>query len=164
MVYNHGIGCAPRHRPISSCWRRDVQQWATAPSPWQNGAPGPVCRTRSVAAHLWLTSDVHSKLTFIFTHTHPFNGPFSGTTQVSHRYQKGKRNWILLKQEAVSGSGISCAIRWLVGVESAPCSKQITTPAPHHSVFTVRIPFLPPNHQCQSTEGTAGHFYIQCYY
>jgi len=24
-----------------------------------------------------------------YTHTHPFNGPFSGTTQVS-RYQKGK--------------------------------------------------------------------------
>jgi len=27
----------------------------------------------------------------IHTHTHPFNGPFSGTTQVS-RYQKGKTN------------------------------------------------------------------------
>jgi len=25
------------------------------------------------------------------THTHPFNGPFSGSTQVS-RYQKGKTN------------------------------------------------------------------------
>ena len=25
------------------------------------------------------------------THTHPFNGPFSGTTQVS-QYQKGKTN------------------------------------------------------------------------
>jgi len=25
------------------------------------------------------------------THTHPFNGPFSGTTQVS-RYQKGRTN------------------------------------------------------------------------
>jgi len=28
---------------------------------------------------------------FVATHTHPFNGPFSGTTQVS-RYQKGKTN------------------------------------------------------------------------
>ena len=28
---------------------------------------------------------------FKHTHTHPFNGPFSGTTQVS-RYQKGKTN------------------------------------------------------------------------
>ena len=41
--------------------------------------------------------------------THPFNSPFSGTTRVS-RYQKGKPIWILLKQETVSGSGISWAI------------------------------------------------------
>ena len=34
--------------------------------------------------------------------THPFNGPFSGTTLVS-RYQKGKPIWILLKQEILSG-------------------------------------------------------------
>ena len=63
------------------------------------------------------------------THTHPFNGPFSGTTQVG-RYQKGKPIWILLKQETVSGSGISWAV-----CKSAPRSRQITTPAPHHSVF-----------------------------
>ena len=30
-------------------------------------------------------------LLLLHTHTHPFNGPFSGTTQVS-RYQKGKTN------------------------------------------------------------------------
>jgi len=41
---------------------------------------------------------------------------------------KAKPNWILLKQETVSGSGISWAI-----CKSAPCSRQITTPAPHHS-------------------------------
>jgi len=29
----------------------------------------------------------------------------------------------------------------------------ITTPAYHHSVFTGRIPFQPPNQQHQSTEG-----------
>jgi len=28
---------------------------------------------------------------FFISHTHPFNGPFSGTTQVS-QYQKGKTN------------------------------------------------------------------------
>ena len=38
--------------------------------------------------------------------------------------------WILLKQETVSGSGISWAI-----CKSAPRSRQITTPARHHSVF-----------------------------
>jgi len=37
---------------------------------------------------------------------HPLNGPLSGTILVSH-YQKGKPIWILLKQEIVSGSGIS---------------------------------------------------------
>jgi len=81
------------------------------------------------------------------TYTHPFNGPLSGTTRVS-RYQNGKPMWILLKQETVSGSGISWAI-----CKSAPLSRQITTPAPHHSVFTGRMPFLPPNQQRQSSEG-----------
>jgi len=85
------------------------------------------------------------------THTHAraraFNGPLSGTTQVSG-YQKGKPIWILLKQETVSGSGISWDI-----CKSAPCPRQTTTPAPHHSVFIGRMPFLPPNQQRQSTEG-----------
>ena len=43
--------------------------------------------------------------------------------------RKAKPNWILLKQETVSGSGISWAI-----CKSAPRSRQITMPAPHHSV------------------------------
>jgi len=30
-------------------------------------------------------------------------------------------------------------------------------PAPHHSVFTGRMPFLPPNQQRQSTEGIQWH-------
>jgi len=38
------------------------------------------------------TKDAANKLnSYKHTHTHPFNGPFSGTTQVS-RYQKGKTN------------------------------------------------------------------------
>jgi len=48
----------------------------------------------------------------------------------------------------VSGSGISWAI-----CKSAPCSRQTTTPAPHHSFFTGQMPFLLPNQQRQSTEG-----------
>ena len=43
---------------------------------------------------------------------------------------KEKPIWILLKQETLSGSGISWAI-----CKSAPRSRQITMPAPHHSVF-----------------------------
>ena len=44
--------------------------------------------------------------------------------------RKVKPIWILLKQETVSGSGISWDI-----CKCAPRSRQITTPAPHHSVF-----------------------------
>jgi len=56
--------------------------------------------------------------------------------------------WILLKQETVSGIGISWAI-----CKSAPRSRQITMPTPTTQLFTGRMPFLPPNQQCQSTEG-----------
>jgi len=42
----------------------------------------------------------------------------------------GITNLDLLEQEIVSGSGISWAI-----CKSAPRSRQITMPAPHHSVF-----------------------------
>ena len=90
----------------------------------------------------------------VYTHTHTYNGPLSGTTQVS-RYQKGKTNQILLKQVTVSGSGISWAI-----CKSATRSRQITMPAPHHSVFTGRMPFLPPNQQRQSTDGTLAVYLI----
>jgi len=44
--------------------------------------------------------------------------------------RKVKPIWILLKQQTVSGSGISWPI-----CKSAPRSRQITMPAPHHSVF-----------------------------
>ena len=42
-------------------------------------------RVRASEWLLWLAKELAR------THTHPFNGPFSGTTQVS-RYQKGKTN------------------------------------------------------------------------
>jgi len=112
---------------------------------------GPHCSTHALCIRLAVarigSTNMHylrKKHTHTHTHTHPFNGPLSGgTTQVSW-YQ------ILLKQEIVSGSGIS----WNIGLcKSAPCFRQITTPAPHHSVFTGRMPFLPPNQQHRSTEG-----------
>ena len=81
------------------------------------------------------------------SHTHRQTHPLSGTTRVS-RYQKGEKSVrILLKQETMSGSGIS----WTI-CKSAPHSRQKTLPAPHHSVFTGQMPFLPPNQQRQSTE------------
>ena len=66
----------------------------------------------------------------LYTHTHtPLTAPFPGLPG-SAGTRKVKPIWILLKQETVSGSGISWAI-----CKSAPCSRQITTPAPHHSCF-----------------------------
>ena len=47
------------------------------------------------------------------------------------------------------GSGIS----WTIFKQSAPRSRQITTPTPHQSMFTGRMLYLAPNQQCQSTEG-----------
>jgi len=67
---------------------------------------------------------------------------FSGTTRVS-RYKKGKTN---LDFTEASGSGISWAI-----CKSAPRSKQITAPAPHHSSFLqARCP------SCRPTNSTKG--------
>ena len=62
------------------------------------------------------------------THTH-FTTLFPGLPG-SAGTRKVKPIWILLKQETVSGSGISWAI-----CKSAPRSRQITTPTPHRSVF-----------------------------
>ena len=70
------------------------------------------------------------------THTHPFNGPFLGLPRWAGT-RKVKPIWILLKQETVSGSSISWAI-----CKSAPRSRQITMPTPHHSVF-YRLDALP---------------------
>ena len=71
--------------------------------------------------------------------------------------RKVKPIWISLKQETLSGSGI----RWTI-CKSVPSSRQITTPAPHRSVFFYRrIPFLPPNQQCKSTECTKLHKKIE---
>ena len=61
----------------------------------------------------------HTRLTALF----PGLPGWAGTRKV-------KPIWILLKQETVSGGGISWAI-----CTSAPRSRQITMPAPHHSSF-----------------------------
>ena len=47
------------------------------------------------------------------------------------------------------GSGIS----WTICKQSAPHSRQITTPTSHQSIFTGRMLFLMPIQQCQSIEG-----------
>jgi len=80
--------------------------------------------------------------------THPFNGPFSGTTRVS-LYQKGKTNldFIEARDSEWQWHHLGHMQR------CAPRSRQTIMPAPHRSVFTGRMPSLPPNQQRQSTEG-----------
>ena len=81
-------------------------------------------------------------------HTHPFNGPLSKTTRVS-RYQKGKTN--LDFTEARDNEW-----HWhQLGHMQVCISLQTDNHAsnPTLSIFTRRMPFLPPNQQRQSTEG-----------
>jgi len=71
---------------------------------------------------------VQTQYTYIHTYTRlmalfPGLPRWAGTRKV-------KPIWISLKQETVSGSDISWAI-----CKSAPHSRQMTMPAPHHSVF-----------------------------
>ena len=78
------------------------------------------------------------------THTHPFHGPFPGLPGWAGT-RKVKPIWILLKQETVSGSGISWAI-----CKSAPRSRQITTPAPTTQFFTDRMPSCRPTNSVKA--------------
>ena len=76
-------------------------------------------------------TQTRDKMTQVHTHTHPFNGPFSGTTQAS-RYQKDKTN--LDFTEARDSEWQWHHISWAI-CKSAPRSRQITTPALHYSSF-----------------------------
>jgi len=66
-----GITASPAVRVIGRSHRAGDATYnngrRTAPSASQHRAPRTVCRTRSVAAHLWLSSNVHWKLTFILS-------------------------------------------------------------------------------------------------
>ena len=77
------------------------------------------------SSHHAAPSDTHTD-----THTHNRLTAFCPGLPGWAGTRKIKPIRILLKQETVSGSGISWAI-----CKSAPRSRQITTPAPHHSVF-----------------------------
>ena len=95
-----------------------------------------------------------NKQTTILQHMHKrFTALLEFVWDYLSRYQKGKprkgkTNLELLEQEIVSGSGICWAV-----CKSAPHSRQ---PRQHPTThfFTGRMPFLPPNKQRQSTEGT----------
>jgi len=83
------------------------------------------------------------------THTHPFNGPLSRTTRVS-RYQKGKTN--LDFTEARDNESQWHQLGRIQVCTSLQTDNHASTPTTQ--VFTGRMPFLPPNQQRQSTEGS----------
>jgi len=83
------------------------------PHPAQKQGPNAGSSRVAVPRH------THARLTALF----PGLPRGAGTRKV-------KPIWIILKQETVSGSGISWAM-----CKSAPRSRQITMPTPHHSVF-----------------------------
>ena len=91
------------------------------------------------------------------THTHPFNGPFSRTTWVG-RYQKGKTNLDFTKARDSEWQWHQLGL-----CKSAPRSRQITTPAPHHSVFLqAGCPSCRPNNSVKALK--ANSVYITCLY
>jgi len=74
---------------------------------------------------------------------HPFNGLFSRTTWVS-QYHKGKTSLDL--NEARDDGVLGCSgISWTICKQSAPHSRQITTPTTHQSFFN--RPDAPPDVQ-----------------
>jgi len=83
------------------------------------------------------------------THTDPFNGSFSGTTRVG-RYQKGKT--YLDFTEARDSEWQWHQMGRMQVCTSLQTDNHASTSA--LSFFTGRMPFLPPNQQHQSTEGT----------
>ena len=96
-----------------------------------------------------ILSHILHKCKLIHTHTHLFNGPFSGTTQVS-RYQKGKTN--LDFTEARDSEW-----QWHQLGHMQVCTLLQTdnhASTPPTSFLKGWMPFLPPSQQRQSSEGS----------
>ena len=90
----------------------------------------------------------HSARRFLHIHTHPFNGPLSGTTR-SSRYQKVTTNLNFTEardsewQWHQLGRMQVCTLHQTENHASTP---------PGGQFFTGRVSFLPPNQQHLSTE------------
>ena len=147
---------------MTSRRRRPPDRAPTDPSPAPHHTTPPLT---TQPTHFRHTSDVNNTISavaniysfispsyMVHTHTHPFNGPLSRTTWVS-RYQKGKTNLDFNEARDSEWQWHQLGHMQVCSVQCAPCSRQITTPTAHHSVFTGRMPFLPPSQQRQSTEG-----------
>jgi len=92
------------------------------------------------------------------THTHPFYGPLSGTTQVS-RYQKGKTNLDFTEARDSEWQWHQLDHIQVCILLQTQTDNHTST---HHSFF-YRLDDLPaPNQQRQSTGGIPKQIIIQC--
>ena len=97
----------------------------------------------------WDVSPLFNGISTLIRHTHPFNGPLSGTTWMS-RYQKGETN--LDFNEARNSEWLWHQLGHMQACTSLQTDNHASTP-PLSFLYTGRMPFLPPNQQHQSTEG-----------
>ena len=89
-----------------------------------------------------------------FTNTlHPSNGLFSSTTWLSW-YQKGKTSLDLNEARGDGVSGCS-GISWTICKQSAPRSRQRTTPTPHHSILQVECSSWCPTNSVKAPQAKA---------
>jgi len=115
-------------RHFYKCWYRVKSSEASLKlhhehSSWSN-LSSCICQTQN---SIRIKPQIFDR-THTHTHTHltalfPGLPRWAGTRKVTPI-------WIFVKQETVSGNGISWAV-----CKCAPHSRQITTPAPHYSVF-----------------------------
>ena len=87
---------------------------------------------------IWPCKSTHTHIHTRLMTLYPGLPGWAGTRKV-------KPIWISLKQETVSGSGISWAI-----CKSAPRSRQITMPAPHCSVLQAGCPSCRPTNSVKA--------------
>ena len=102
-----------------------------------------------IALMLAILVESHARTTKTTT---PIYRPFSTTIwDWVIRYQKGRT---ILDFNETKDDDVEVAS---AGPYANQHTSQLTMrlmPAPHHSIFTDRMLFLPPNQQCQSAEGT----------
>ena len=99
----------------------------------------------------WQNYGYESVTPFLAHPVHPFNSLFSRTTWLS-RYQKWKTSLDLneARDDGVWGWQLASVGPYANNLHlSAPHSRQITAPTPHHSIFTDRKLSLTPNQQCK---------------
>jgi len=132
--------------------RTSVQPAATAGAAFLvNIATGKFHCKHTTPVNVQMSWEIHrlrrSELANVLVETYCYT-----TTWVS-RYQKGKTSLDLYETRDDGVLGWQWHQLDYMQKKSAPRSRQITTPTPHHSVFTGRMLFLTTNQQCQSTEG-----------